>query len=299
MMDNKDNQPLKVMGWEAMVDLAWRRIGLHPEVFITPGIPPRKVATVRALHKIYGEEPVLVLLDDTAWGGAKDGAVLTAMRLCWRDMMSSPHQRRWDSLTPAAITESDNGEVLVEGEAISLDLVPLEQRPALAAFLREVVAGAAPRPHPFRGGGLELGYRDGLLERRAQVEKRITALCGEHLAQDSDTYRWPDIPKRKLTQVRQTHALSLPDDERVLAVYDCTVFGSAEESLVITGRRLCWKNLGEQPRQIPWEYLPPDAMQATSTGSVQLGGCRVDLLGDEERAVKLVLFLRAARELFQ
>lgn len=288
-----------VMGWESIVDLAWRRVGLLPEIFITPGIPPRKESTVRSLYQIPGDEPVLVLLDDTAWGSAKDGAVLTPSRLCWRDMMSQACQRPWEALKPEAVVETDAGEVSVEGEPISLDLVPCEHRSTLAAFLREVIAAEAPAPfHPFRGGGLELGYRDGPLERRALVEDRILGLAHAYLGEDSETYCSPNIPERKLKSVAQAHALCLPDEERILVVHDATVFGSAEEGFVLTGRRLCWKNLGEHPRQIPWPYLSAGDVQLTASNSVGLGGCHVDLLGETDQAASVCELLCDVRRLF-
>jgi hypothetical protein len=288
------------MPWEAIVDLAWRRVGLVPEVFITPGVPPHKESAVRELHRIPADEPVLVLLDDTAFGGAKDGAVLTPERLCWRDMMAKARQRRWIELTPSAVEETDGGEVKVEGECISLDLVPLEQRPRVAAFLREVIAGETPEPkHPFRAGRMELGYRDGPVEARAVVERQILELTQGYLGDDESTFLHPKIPERKQRRAREAHVLSLREEERLLVVHDATVFGSAEEGFALTGRRLCWKNLGEQARQIPWEYLPAEALKVRGSTTVLLGGCHMDLLGDEDQAASVCELLVHIRGLFR
>ena len=288
------------MSWEAMLDLAWRKVGLVPEVYITPGVPPRKEAAVRDLHQIPVDEPVLVLLDDTAWGGAKDGAVLTPERLCWRDMLARARQRRWTELTPDAVEETDSGEVKVDGDPISLDLVPREERPRLAALLRQVILGEAPAPqHPFRAGRLELGYRDGPVEARAVLEQQILELTGGYLGEDSSTHIHPEIHRRKLDGAREAHARYLREDEKILVVHDATVFGSAEEGFVLTGRRLCWKNLGEQGRQIPWEYLPADAVSTQGSTTVRLGGCRMDLLGDEKQTASVCELLGEIRGLYR
>ncbi len=290
----------RTMGWEALLDLAWRRVGLVPEVFISPGVPSGKEAAVRDLHEIPGDEPVLVVLDDTAFGGAKDGAVLTPERLCWRDMMAKAHQRLWTELTPDAVEEADGGEVKVVGEPISMDLIPHEQRPRIAAFLREVIAGEAPAPqHPFRAGRLELGYRDGPVEARAVLEKQILELTQASLGDDECTHLHPEIPERKLRRAREAHAQVLRQEERLLVVHDATVFGSAEEGFALTGRRLCWKNLGEQARQIPWEYLPAEAIVRRGSSTILLGGCRMDLLVDEKETAAVRELLANIRELFR
>ncbi len=51
---------------EAIIHLAWRRVGLIPEVFIAPGIPGHKEVNVREVYDMDPEEQLLVLLDDTA-----------------------------------------------------------------------------------------------------------------------------------------------------------------------------------------------------------------------------------------
>ncbi len=296
-MSDGDRARLLYLAPEAIIHLAWRRVGLIPEVFIAPGIPPNKEENVRALYGIEPAEAVLVLLDDTAWGGGKDGAVLTNRRLCWREMFGTAWDSPWQELSPGDIAEAD-GEVRVKGEPISTVLVSDNVRPRLVSFLQEVIRGDLDDPHPYRQSPLTLGYRAGPVEGAAAISKHIAELVSEHMGDDDNIWAGPYIPERKLRGARKIHERHLPEDEEVLALYDDTVFGSAEEGFILTVRRLCWKNFTEHPRQVPWEYLPPEQILVVDDSSVGVGDCHIDVLAYTERPRRAAKLLREIRALF-
>lgn len=56
--------------------------------YLAPSIPPKKERNVRALHAAHlpAHEPILGLYDGTVFGAADNEFVITARRLCWRNI---------------------------------------------------------------------------------------------------------------------------------------------------------------------------------------------------------------------
>lgn len=69
----------------------------------------------------------------------------------------------------------------------------------------------------------------------------------------------PEIAPHKEAAVRRMHA-DIADDEPILALFDDTIFGSAEYGFVVTPQRLAWRNLVGAADSIPWAALDADAM---------------------------------------
>jgi hypothetical protein len=96
------------------------------------------------------------------------------------------------------------------------------------------------------------------------TDEAVLALLRRHFAGVDSIYLCPNVPGKKEIMARAAHARHLPSDERVLALFDDTVFGSGDEGFLVTSRRLCWKNPGttSRPQMIEWRELDPDAMYA-------------------------------------
>ncbi|MFT5679750.1 MAG: hypothetical protein ACI8RZ_000655 [Myxococcota bacterium] len=139
---------------EQLRRLALHHLGKASPVFYTPGIPPKKLRNAREVHnkQLDPDEAVVVLYDDTVFGSAQDGFILTARRLCWKTVVVSPQSICWADLDPSGVTTESN-EVFINGDPITFTgqaaLVP----PAAQLF-REIAdlvqrggvveAGAAP-----------------------------------------------------------------------------------------------------------------------------------------------------------
>ena len=92
------------------------------------------------------------------------------------------------------------------------------------------------------------------------TEDAILALLRQHFGSDDSLYLAPTIPLRRELGARRSHAAHLPADERVLALYDDTVFGTGEDGFVVTAQRLCWKNIKGEARSIEWRFLDPESV---------------------------------------
>lgn len=99
------------------------------------------------------------------------------------------------------------------------------------------------------------------------------------------TYLDPGIPPKKLGNVRKIHAATLPANERVLALYDGTAFGSAKDGFVVTSRRLLWKNQMEGVHFLEWHHIDPDTV-FTDGSKLVVGEARIETLyGRDDEAL--------------
>jgi hypothetical protein len=114
------------------------------------------------------------------------------------------------------------------------------------------------------------------------TDEAVLALLRRHFAGTSSMYLCPNVPGKMEIEARKVHARHLPSDERVLALFDDTVFGSGDEGFLVTSQRLCWRNPGTsaRPQMIEWRRLDPDALYADRNKLV-LGLGAIELSGDE------------------
>jgi len=76
------------------------------KVFVAPNIPPSKLyAAINSYGKYIKPEQVLVLVDDTVFGSAKDGLVITDSVIAMKFMMESPKVFHWNFLESVVIAK--------------------------------------------------------------------------------------------------------------------------------------------------------------------------------------------------
>jgi len=115
--------------------------------------------------------------------------------------------------------------------------------------------------------------------RIAMTDDGVLALLRDHFTGAESTSLCPSIPGKKELGARCAHAAHLPSDERVLMLYDDSIFGSGDEGFLVTRRRLCWMNTSGPPRTIAWADLDADGMYADRLRLV-LGDDAIEISGD-------------------
>lgn len=125
--------------------------------------------------------------------------------------------------------------------------------------------------------------------------EEILAVLRRFQPQD-DLHVAPAIPPRKLAKARAV--CRLPDDEEVLGLVDCTIFGDASDVVLLTQRGLHHRNMVNDPPEpgaLPYEELPGRelALDAEGGASLDLGeGQRCSLVGSSMPAPRLLALLR-------
>ena len=118
----------------------------------------------------------------------------------------------------------------------------------------------------------------------------LTALAERTFAGTSRVWIAPEIPPAEEAQARAAHAVHLPEGERVLVLHAA---GGAAEGFLATSERFCWRNLGENPRQIGWDELRPEMVHA---GKATLWLAEGLVAASLEVAPRLAGFLTAAAD---
>jgi hypothetical protein len=112
------------------------------------------------------------------------------------------------------------------------------------------------------------------------TDEAVLALVRQHFDGIEAMYLCPTVPGKKELAARSIHARHLPSDERVLALFDDTVFGLGDDGFLVTARRLCWKNVGGRAQMIEWQHVDPDRMYRDRKQLV-LGSGAIQVSGDE------------------
>jgi hypothetical protein len=274
-----------------LVRTARARMGMEHDVFYAPSIPQAKENAARRVHAQHlpESEPILVLHDATLFGGAEDGFVITAERVCWKNLLEHPRQIEWTEIDPASVAPGDAG-VLVAGGQIH---VPSPMRPGLAGFLVEAISRCRfGDDGPYRGAAVASPETGG----GTVAVARLASLARRHLGEVDDVYYHPSIPEAKLANARRTHALHLPEDEPIVVLYDDTLFGGADDGFVLTPERLCWKNLVDAPAMLAWEEIEPEDVRHAGN-LVHVMGSGIQLSTRQElTGPAAALFAALARE---
>ena len=66
---------------------------------------------------------------------------------------------------------------------------------------------------------------------------------------DAGMFVIPDVPAERLTKAIQSYAFGAQPN-RVLFLYDNTLWGSAKNGFCLTSQHLYWRNAGEEPSRI-------------------------------------------------
>jgi hypothetical protein len=112
------------------------------------------------------------------------------------------------------------------------------------------------------------------------TDEAVLALLRRHFDGVDSMYLCPAVPGKKELAARSVHARHLPSDERVLALFDDTVFGLGDDGFLVTSQRLCWKNVGGRAQMLEWKHVDPDRMYADKKQLV-LGSGAIEITGDE------------------
>jgi len=117
----------------------------------------------------------------------------------------------------------------------------------------------------------------------------------------ASVYMLPNIPDKKLRNARKF--CEVPDEEDVLALIDCTVFGSASDALLFGSRHLFFRNFIAQngrPGRLTYEALMTISMQRAGDSELLFGENLVaNLSGSGLSAADLMTVIRDLQKRLQ
>ncbi len=130
----------------AQVDKFLRPVS-EPRVHIAPDIPPDKLKKARkgVLKFLAPDEEVLVLYDDTLWGGGRDGFALTESRFYWKDFLESAGAIDYGSIGDVTVNSGVSACKIELDENVTASMTVAEDKEALSQGLAELLRRAADR----------------------------------------------------------------------------------------------------------------------------------------------------------
>src|SRR5262245_4439852 len=114
------------------------------------------------------------------------------------------------------------------------------------------------------------------MPRSSRDAEEILALCDRTIGESIAVHVRPSIPAEKERNARAVHRGHLPESEPILVLCDSTLLGGGDDGFLISTERLCWKNLWEHPRQIPWSEIDPARVERDG-GAVAIAGGRISV----------------------
>jgi len=246
-----------------------RTLRSFERLFVVPDVPGKKLATAQRVHadSLTSDDPILALYDDTAFGGSREGFLLTERRICWKNLFDSPQSTLYAALDPDEVRVDGAAVRLSEDDSIDVTTTPEIAAP-LAALLRAAVGGPAAARPPEPALTAATGTADLI---RKLVSARLGGMDG--------LYVGAAIPSKKLQRARAAHGAVL-DNAEVIVLYDDTLFGTGEDGFVLTAQHLAWKNLMSSPSALQWSDISPDGI-APAGGGVSLAGGEISIAGKE------------------
>ena len=120
--------------------LARTVLGGNSDVFFSPGIPEKKAENaIASFGSTVAKKDILMLFDSTVFGSAKEGMIVTAQAIYWKNIMENPVQLPLRVIKEVAVSKRDlliNGNKFLIGPGI--DTTELE---ALAEYVRLLASG--------------------------------------------------------------------------------------------------------------------------------------------------------------
>ena len=221
-------------------DVLSARFGSLPkdEKLFVADIPIKKRAKAwRALNVRESEESIRLLVDNTLFGSAAEGLVVTGEAVYFKNLMENPVRIRLDKVE----------DVLpLKGDKISISGYGFE-----CHFLANVTKRKLCKA--LDGLGAELAQKGVAFEDDAAAVDAVIG-CFPGIKNNMDVYLGDNIPDKKRMNAHRALRVREPlADICVLA--DATVFGGAEEGLVVTPKAVYFRNSFESPNRIPFEEI--------------------------------------------
>lgn len=226
-------------------------------VYLSPDIPMDKETNVRSAHQEHlpSTEPLLVLYDDTLFGGAKTGFAITPQRLVWRDTLDSSRYLVWENLCTRELRQLES-KVSLMGAEISCIM-----KPALVPRLTQFLETLSTWDHPST-------------QTWSEQEATVVSAALQHLGKRSHIHYHPHIPTKRLEAISENFRHFLEPEERPLLFYDDTLLGNGQVGCLFTHRGFYWRNTLTEAQKIEWSDSKLDSVVLEDT-ALEFSGRRL------------------------
>ena len=201
-------------------------------------IPIRKREKAwRSMNVREEADAICLLYDDTIFGSASEGLVVTSEAVYFKNIMEHPVRLRLDKVEEVSLVKDDR--LSISGYGCECHMLEKKTKRALCKALDGLGAELA-----------DLGVTFGDDSSAADAVLR----CFPDIKNNEDVYVGDNIPDRKRMNAHRALCVKEPVSD-ICVLADATVFGGAEEGLVVTPKAIYFKNSFESPSRIPLEEI--------------------------------------------
>lgn len=119
----------------------------------------------------------------------------------------------------------------------------------------------------------------------------VLAVIASSGVSSKDLYLHPNIPVGKLSKAKV--AAAVPADDQIVALVDCTVFGSSKDCILFGTRGFYAKGLGTDPVSILYSEIDPATIRTKFPNKVVVGNQEVDTAGANVSRKEIEFALRS------
>ncbi|MEZ4301088.1 MAG: hypothetical protein R3B70_39495 [Polyangiaceae bacterium] len=256
------------------------------DVFVAPSIPEKKMNGARSFAA-WGQETPLLLFDNTVFGSAKNGAVITQHAL-YVDTHKGRIDLSWIRSMP--VYEEFDGTLQTPGGPVKLPKMNLTE--AHDAFLRALETIVA------HNTGLAMPAMAG-----PPVPGMIGQVAQHFLTGTKKLDMGGRASRRKLANAAAASSIWVDTlaGERIVAYGDETVLGKGDEYLLLTDRRLLARAHGEM-KDVPYARITGVRLQKVTLAQrlvidMMGGSASVDLVTLDDDAPAVAQFLNGVAAL--
>lgn len=216
-------------------------------IYIRPHIPLKKLSNAIEAYNIFVEsKEVVVLIDDTAFGSAKDGVLICEDRLIVREMFSSAQAYQYDSIESI---ECEDRQLYINGrQAMKLNIPGKDE---LGAFFELLSMWIVKRDHSIqkvssqKTASINRTNRSGIGAFLYEAGRKVVS---------DKLFVNPNIPSKKLQSAINSYGNGIPLED-VIVLVDDTAFGSAKDGILITEKNIYIKIFTESVRAYEWSSI--------------------------------------------
>lgn len=201
-------------------------------------IPFKKRAKAwRSMNVREQEDSICLLYDDTVFGSASEGLVVTNEAVYFKNIMEHPVRLRLDKVGEVKLVKDNL--MSISGYGCECHMLEKNASRALCKALD--------------GLGAELAKLGVTFGDDTSAVDAVTKLFAD-IKDNGDVYVGDNIPEKKRANAHRSLRVKEPVSD-ICVLADATVFGSAEEGLVVTPKAIYFKNSFESANRIPREEI--------------------------------------------
>ncbi len=268
----------------AFADSGWSRhvFGLSPD----PKVIKKMGQAVQSYAQLLPGEIPLIVYDNTAFGSAKDGCLLTNKRICIKNPFAKPQSYSYHSVSVIEL-KGIAKELFINGFEVTTTMLTADDAKikfcAMLNRIRNDLAEANIRaeedPAPVENSFSYSELTGNLLER---------SIMGSDLSRKLFLYEKGPKNEKKFQNAFSAYALLQPD-EIPMFLYDDTAFGSAKQGLLVSSSAVYVRNTMSQGVRFRWEDIQAIELRGTFNKELFINNYKVDatLLSSNESKAQL------------